>query len=59
MTKFFVKFHSLASGARNSSDEGAAAAEYGILLAALAVAVGGAAVALGGRITTLFNSILP
>jgi pilus assembly protein Flp/PilA len=57
MTRFIVKLQSLASGARNSADDGATAAEYGILLAAIAVVVGTAAALAGGRIAALFDSI--
>ncbi len=39
-------------------EEGAAMAEYGLLLAGIAVVVGAAALALGGRIRDLFDGIL-
>ena len=38
-------------------EEGQTMAEYGIILAVIAVIVAVAAVALGGRITDVFNSV--
>lgn len=40
-------------------DDGAVAAEYGVLLAGIIAVVALAAAALGGRIGGLFDSILP
>ncbi len=40
-------------------DEGAVAAEYGVLLAGVVVAVTVAALALGGRLGAIFDSIVP
>ena len=41
------------------SEEGQGMAEYGLILAGIAVVVIIAITALGGRLTGLFNSILP
>jgi pilus assembly protein Flp/PilA len=59
MTKMFVKMQSMLAGVRNSNDEGATAAEYGVLLAGIVGVVAIAALALGGRIGDLFDSVLP
>lgn len=59
MTKFIVRIQSLLASARTSQDEGATAAEYGVLLAGIVGVVAIAALALGGRIGDLFDSILP
>lgn len=59
MTKFIVGFQSLLASARASQDEGATAAEYGVLLAGIVGVVAIAALALGGRIGGLFDTILP
>ncbi|MEN6347842.1 MAG: Flp family type IVb pilin [Syntrophomonas sp.] len=40
-------------------EDGQGMAEYGLILAGIAVVVIVAITALGGRLTTLFNSILP
>ena len=55
MKKLFVQAQTLVSTAQNREDEGAAAAEYGVLLAGIVAVVAIAATALGGRISTLFN----
>ena len=39
-------------------DEGGVAAEYGVIIAGVAVVVAVAATALGGRIGSLFDSVL-
>jgi Flp pilus assembly pilin Flp len=44
---------------RESADRGAVAAEYGVLIAGIVVAVSVAALALGARIGALFDSVLP
>jgi Flp pilus assembly pilin Flp len=44
---------------RESADRGAVAAEYGVLIAGIVVAVSVAAIALGTRIGALFDSVLP
>lgn len=59
MTKVLVKMQSMLLSARDSRDEGATAAEYGVLLAGIVGVVAVAALALGGRISGLFDSILP
>ena len=41
------------------NDEGAVAAEYGVLLAGIVAVVAIAAAALGGRIGRLFDAIVP
>jgi len=42
---------------QQKSDEGSVAAEYGLLIAGIAVLIGVGAAALGGRIDALFDSI--
>ncbi len=42
----------------NQNEEGGVAAEYGVIIAGIAVVVAVAAAALGGRISSLFDSIL-
>ncbi len=59
MTKLIVGIQSLLAAARTSKDEGATAAEYGVLLAGIVGVVAIAALALGGRIGGLFDTILP
>jgi Flp pilus assembly pilin Flp len=59
MTKLIVGIQSLLATARTSQDEGATAAEYGVLLAGIVGVVAIAALALGGRIGGLFDTILP
>lgn len=59
MTKFIVGIQSLLATARSTQDEGATAAEYGVLLAGIVGVVAIAALALGGRIGGLFDTILP
>jgi pilus assembly protein Flp/PilA len=41
----------------SKEEDGSVAAEYGLLIAGIAVVMGAAALALGGRIRDLFNSI--
>ena len=59
MKKLFIKGQSLLLTAQKSKDEGAVAAEYGVLLAGIVAVVAIAATLLGGRIGNIFNSILP
>jgi Flp pilus assembly pilin Flp len=59
MTKLIVGIQSLLATARTSQDEGATAAEYGVLLAGIVGVVAIAELALGGRIGGLFDTILP
>lgn len=59
MKKLFVKVQNLLQSAQKSEDEGAVAAEYGVLLAGIVAVVAIAATLLGGRISDIFNSILP
>lgn len=40
------------------ADDGSVAAEYGLLIAGIAVLIGAAALLLGGRISDMFDSIL-
>ncbi|MDG2114903.1 MAG: Flp family type IVb pilin [Actinomycetota bacterium] len=42
----------------NADEEGGVAAEYGVIIAGVAVVVAIAAAALGSRIGTLFDSVL-
>jgi Flp pilus assembly pilin Flp len=50
----FTLLHRLAARARRD-DNGAALAEYGVLLVGIAVVVAGAVVALGGAVSGLFD----
>jgi Flp pilus assembly pilin Flp len=50
----FTLLHRLAARARRD-DNGAAVAEYGLLLVGIAVVVAGAVVALGGAVSGLFD----
>ena len=59
MKKLFVKAQNLLQSTQKSEDEGAVAAEYGVLLAGIVAVVAIAATLLGGRISDIFNSILP
>ncbi len=59
MKKMFVKAHTLLLTSQKTEDEGAVAAEYGVLLAGIVAVVAIAATLLGGRISGIFNSILP
>jgi Flp pilus assembly pilin Flp len=59
MKKLMVRFQTFAMGIQRSNDEGAVAAEYGVLLAGIVAVVAIAATALGGRIGRLFDAIVP
>jgi len=41
-----------------NDDTGGVAAEYGVIIAGIAVVVAAAALALGGRVSALFDSVL-
>ena len=59
MKKLFIQAHTFLTTAQDSKDEGAVAAEYGVLLAGIVAVVAIAATLLGGRISGIFNTILP
>jgi Flp pilus assembly pilin Flp len=59
MKRLTVKCMSLVNPQSRHDEEGAVAAEYGVLLAGVVALVAVAAAALGGRIGDLFNTILP
>lgn len=59
MKRQMIKLVNRASEFRARSEEGAVAAEYGVLLAGVVAVVTIAAAALGGRIGHLFNNIIP
>ena len=59
MKKLFVRTQTFLTTAQKNDDEGAVAAEYGVLLAGIVAVVAIAAALLGGRISGIFNSILP
>lgn len=59
MKKLFIEAQTFMSTAQKSKDEGAVAAEYGVLLAGIVAVVAIAATLLGGRISGIFNTILP
>jgi Flp pilus assembly pilin Flp len=59
MQSVVLKIISALAAVRDSADRGAVAAEYGVLIAGIVVAVSVAALALGTRIGALFDSVLP
>lgn len=59
MKRQMIKHMARVSDLRARSEEGAVAAEYGVLLAGVVAVVTIAAAALGGRIGHLFNNIIP
>jgi Flp pilus assembly pilin Flp len=59
MQSLFVRIFTALAEVRASADRGAVAAEYGVLIAGIVVAVSVAALALGARIGNLFDSVLP
>ncbi len=59
MKKLMIQFQTLVMESTRRNDEGAVAAEYGVLLAGIVAVVAIAAAALGGRIGRLFDAIVP
>lgn len=59
MTRIYVKLSNLLRAHDPAEEEGAVAAEYGVLLAGIVAVVAIAAAALGGRIGHLFDAIIP
>jgi Flp pilus assembly pilin Flp len=59
MQNLLIKVLTAFAAVRASADRGAVAAEYGVLIAGIVVAVSVAALALGARIGNLFDSVLP
>lgn len=59
MKKSFIRLQTRLMDMSTSNDEGAVAAEYGVLLAGIVAVVAIAAAALGGRIGRLFDAIVP
>jgi Flp pilus assembly pilin Flp len=59
MTRIYVTLSNLLRANDPKEEEGAVAAEYGVLLAGIVAVVAIAAAALGGRIGHLFDAIVP
>lgn len=59
MNRFIIKVMARLQETSSPSEEGAVAAEYGVLLAGIVAVVAIAAAALGGRIGRLFDAIIP
>lgn len=59
MNRLIIQTMSRVAQLRDSDEEGAVAAEYGVLLAGVVAVVAIAAAALGGRVGRLFDSIIP
>ena len=59
MNRLIIRVMTMMSEARRADDEGAVAAEYGVLLAGVVAVVAIAAAALGGRVGRLFDAIVP
>ena len=59
MNHLIIRVMSRLQESQNRDDEGAVAAEYGVLLAGIVAVVAIAAAALGGRIGRLFDAIIP
>lgn len=59
MNRLIIKVMTRLQESQDSTEEGAVAAEYGVLLAGIVAVVAIAAAALGGRIGRLFDAIIP
>lgn len=59
MNRLIIRVITRLQTPRVESEEGAVAAEYGVLLAGIVAVVAIAAAALGGRIGRLFDAIVP
>lgn len=59
MNRLIIGTMSRVAQLRDRDEEGAVAAEYGVLLAGVVAVVAIAAAALGGRVGRLFDSIIP
>lgn len=59
MNRLIIRVITRLQEPRTPDEEGAVAAEYGVLLAGIVAVVAIAAAALGGRIGRLFDAIVP
>ncbi len=57
LTQFVSWIQARIAGLRSGAERGAAAVEYGLLVALIAVAIIGAVIALGGKVSCTFSNV--